>query len=279
MSESHDQSRADAERDLLMPRSAPRPSPRHPADRHTRRYGSNQNEREYAMLAEQLEALEHDIKAVEHEIDDARTISRRLPGLTRHSNHEATPRTPRGQAIALPDGARILIRPIEPGDARQLGLFFDQLGEVSRYRRFLTPIDHLSARQLALLTQLDRETHEALVAVDATTGELVGVTRYVCDPDDKGQAEIAVVVADGWQVRGAGTALVEMLTSRARAAGIDRFKARILIGDQASRRLLGHVADLISEREDGGTARLTARVRGPGEQTPSPPAHAKPSRP
>ena len=276
--ENRDPSRASTEEDLLMPSSAPPPSPRRPADRsagkHTTRYGSTQTEGEYAALADQLEALDHDI-------DDARASARRArepPGLTQHADHEAPPPPPRGEAVALPDGARILIRPIEPGDAPQLGKFHDDLSEVSRYRRFLTPIGHLTKRQLDFLTHIDHETHEALIAVDATTGEGVGVGRYVRDPDDAGQAEVVVVVADPWQDRGAGTALVERLTARARAAGVDRFTARMLIGNQAGRQLLGHVADPISEREDVGTARLTSGLKTAGEDS-GPPASSEPSPP
>jgi hypothetical protein len=74
-----------------------------------------------------------------------------------------------------------------------------------------------------------------------------------------------VVVADPWQDRCAGTALVERLAARARAAGVDRFTARMMIGNQAGHQLLGHVADPISERKDVGTARLTSRLKSPRE--------------
>lgn len=276
--ESRDPSRAGTDEDLLMPGSAPQASPRppdRPADKHTRRYGSTDTEGELAALGDQLEALDDDI-------DDARTIARRAvegPELTQHADDDASPPPARGEAVTLPDGARIRIRPIEPGDRPRLGTLYEDLSSVSRYRRFLSPIGHLTVRQLDFLTDVDHETHEALIAVDATTGEGVGVGRYVRDPDDAGQAEVVVVVADPWQDRGAGTALVERLTARARAAGVDRFTARMLIGNQAGRQLLDHVAEPISEREDAGTARLTSRLKSGRETTPSPPARAESSRP
>jgi RimJ/RimL family protein N-acetyltransferase len=275
--ESRDSSRAGTDEDVLMPGSAPDASPRRPdrpADKHTTRYGSTDTEGEFAALGDQLEALDDDI-------DDARTIARRAvegPELTQHADDEAPPPA-RGEVVTLPDGARIRIRPIEPADAQQLGTLYEDLSAVSRYRRFLSPIAHLNVRQLDFLTDVDHETHEALIAVDATTGEGVGVGRYLRDPDDAGQAEVVVVVADPWQDRGAGTALVERLTARARAAGVDRFTARMLIGNQAGRQLLDHVAEPISEREHAGMARLTSRLKSRRETTPSPPARAEPSRP
>ena len=103
MTESHHEYRAKTEEEELMPRSAPRPPLRRLAHRSSdprpARYGSNQNEREYATLAGQLDALEHDI---EH----ARAIShgaRGAPGLTQHADDDTTPGPERGEAVMLPE--------------------------------------------------------------------------------------------------------------------------------------------------------------------------------
>ncbi len=130
-----------------MPRSSPRPAVRH-RERQLggpTRYGSNASEREYSALGDQLNALEQDI-------DVAREASRRArqtPGLTFTPEHEDALPSPHGEPVVLTDGSRILIRPIEPSDARQLEAGFEHLSAVSRYRRFLAPIDHLSDQQLA----------------------------------------------------------------------------------------------------------------------------------
>jgi GNAT superfamily N-acetyltransferase len=261
MTDNHDPSPADTEVSVLMPESSPRPGLRRPkrplASKEARCYNDNQSEREYAALGDQLDALEHDIH-------NARKVSRhsRQPlGLTTDLGLEAPTRAPRGQPVTLADGAQILIRPIEHDDARQLDAAFEHLSEVSRYRRFLTSIDHLSKRQLAFLTDVDHEVHEALVAIDAASGEVVGVARFVCGAEDLKQAEVAVVVVDPWQHRGIGSALTERLAARARRAGVERFTARMLIGNHAGRRLLEGVADDITEHEDASTIDLSARLR------------------
>src|ERR1019366_398783 len=96
--------------------------------------------------------------------------------------------------VELRDGSRVVIRPIEP--------------------------------DLDYLTCVDHHDHEALVAVDAETGEGVGVARYVRTGPDV--AEPAIVVVDDWQGRGAGSRLLDALVERAREEGIRRFQAPVL---------------------------------------------------
>lgn len=242
-----------------MPSSAPRPPLHRPDDRAAeppaRRYGSTRSEREYAVLRDQLGALEHDIA-------EARSRLWRSSALHPRPEREAPPPPPHGRAVVLPDGARILVRPVEPDDAPLIRAGFEHLADVSRYRRFLTPIEHLSHRQLNYLARVDHDRHEAVGALDPATGDGVGIARYVRDPADATQAEVAIAIADAWQGRGVGAVLAERLAERARAAGIERFTARLLIGNHAGRRLLERVADPVAEREDGGTVQLTARLRG-----------------
>jgi GNAT superfamily N-acetyltransferase len=251
-------SRADEER-TLMPRSSQRPAVRHRGRTlgGSTRYGSNTSEREYSALGDQLNALEQDIDVAR----EAARRTRRTPGLTFHPEHEDTKPSPHGEPVVLADGAQILIRPIEPCDARQLGAAFEHLSAVSRFRRFLSPIDHLSDTQLAYLTHVDHLAHEAIVAIDAATGEDVAVARFVRDPDDRSRAEVAIVVADHWQGRGIGGALADRLRDRARSVGVEWFTARMLIGNRDGRRLLDRVADELSENEDAGTIDIAARLK------------------
>jgi GNAT superfamily N-acetyltransferase len=191
-------------------------------------------EREFATLVEQLQALEEDIAA-----------ARRPP------QPAARPRAPvadlRGERVALADGAEIVIRPIEPDDIRDLGAGFQRLSALSRFRLFGARVDRLTNEQLHEVTHVDDESH-ALVALDAATGEGIGLARYVRAPDDPARAEVACTVLDGWQHRGVGTALAGRLAARARAAGIERCTALVVLGNEPARRLLAHVAGERGER-------------------------------
>ena len=233
----------------LMPGSSPPPALRRPARTAHGRYLGNDLEREYAMRAEQLEALEQDIRR-------ARKASR----YPRSARREPPP-APHGDPALLADGARILIRPIEAGDAQELRAGFEQLDVGSRYQRFLAPVAYLTQHQLDYLTRVDHTTHEALVAVDATSGQGIGIARFVRDERDPERADVAIVVADRWHRRGVGTLLSDRLAARARKLGVKSFTARMLAGNHAARRLVERVGQDIREREDGGAIVLVAQPR------------------
>jgi protein lysine acetyltransferase len=83
----------------------------------------------------------------------------------------------------------------------------------------------------------------------------------VRDAIDPEQAEVAVVVADDWHGRGVGTAMLARLARSARANGIERLSARMLVGNDAARRLLAGVGDVIDECRLPGAIELTLRLR------------------
>jgi GNAT superfamily N-acetyltransferase len=97
-----------------------------------------------------------------------------------------------------------------------------ELSLQSRQRRFLSALSDLDdAMMQRLVGEVDGVHHIALVLVVLPPdGEEwpVGVARLVQDPADPASAEIAFTVADEWQGRGVGTALVEALIRRRPAA-------------------------------------------------------------
>lgn len=147
------------------------------------------------------------------------------------------------RTITLHDGARVTLRPIAPGDSSLLAASFGRLSEESRYRRFFTTKDKLSASELEYFVDIDHSDHEAIVAIDPSTGELLGVARYIRSPDDAERAEVAVTVADDWQGRGLGRSLLHRLTYRARREGVRRFTALVQSENRASMGLFEGVGD------------------------------------
>ena len=131
------------------------------------------------------------------------------------------------QRVRTRDGAELVIRHIQPDDKRLIAEGFERLSPESRYRRFFRPLDRLTERDLAYLTEIDHTDHEALAAIDPESGELVGVARYVRGAEPQ-LAEVSVVVGDPWQRRGVATALLERLVERARDAQITHFVALVL---------------------------------------------------
>jgi GNAT superfamily N-acetyltransferase len=94
--------------------------------------------------------------------------------------------------------------------------------------RFHSHKRRLSDAELAYFTEVDHIDHEALIAVDAAGGELLGVARYVRLRPHPESAEAAVAVVDDWQRRGVGTALLGRVAELAREHGISRFEALVL---------------------------------------------------
>lgn len=217
---------------------------------------STDEEREFSMLVAELTALDKDIKGARAR---ARDVSKGigLDLLAPDEPHAAV----YGERVRLPAGAEIVVRPIEPGDAHDLGVGVQRLSALSRLQRFRAPVDQLSKAELHQLTNVDHESHEAIVAFDAATGEGIGVARFIRADDDPASAEFHCAVLDAWQNRGVGTALVERLADRARAVGIERFTVRILAGNEAARRLVARVGEVVSEHRAAGTIEASGRDR------------------
>jgi GNAT superfamily N-acetyltransferase len=160
-------------------------------------------------------------------------------------------RAARGEIrLALRDGAEVVVRVVQPSDKETIASAFKRLSEQSRYQRFLTVREELSSGELRYLTEIDHHDHDALIALDASTGEGVAVARFIRSRTDVGAAEAAVVVADAWQRRGLGRALTALIADRARSEGVERFKAMLLAtnhGMLALLRSLGPVRVVHSE--------------------------------
>jgi GNAT superfamily N-acetyltransferase len=132
--------------------------------------------------------------------------------------------------VTLRDGTPVRLRPIVPEDKALLVEGFRRLSAESRYRRFMAPIEELTADQLRFLTEIDYVDHFAWLALDldAAGHPGVGVSRYVRIPEEPEVAEAAVTVVDDYQGRGVGTLLLEALGAVALENGITRFRGYAL---------------------------------------------------
>jgi RimJ/RimL family protein N-acetyltransferase len=141
--------------------------------------------------------------------------------------------------FTLARGARVLIRPIEPGDKEKLANGLRQLSEESIRKRFLAAKPRFTAAELRYLTEVDGINHIALVAVlERDPEQLVAVARCVRLPDRPDTAEMAIVVGDPWQMQGLGRELAKRLADAALVVGVRRFAATILGDNEAARRLM-----------------------------------------
>jgi GNAT superfamily N-acetyltransferase len=154
--------------------------------------------------------------------------------------------------VELPDGGRVLLRPLTPDDGPALVRFHEHLSDQSRYRRFLSPHPHLTETEVRHLTVLD---HPARVAYAVESGgELVAVGRYEGAGD---RAEVAFTVAEGHQGRGIGTILLAVLAECARSHGIRAFFAEVLCENTAMLHVFRDAGFDLHSEIDAGVVHVT----------------------
>ena len=188
------------------------------------------------------------------------------------ASHSAAAAQPGGQVLPgefpLPDGTPALIWPLLPTDAEMLREGFRRLSGESRQHRFLEVLGELDDAMLRrLVDSVDGVHHIALllivVPLEAEEGP-VGVAHLLQYSNDPATADIAVTVADDWQGRGAGTALVSALLER-RPAAVTRLRTVVDADNRASLALLAGAGRMSSGMPYRGvvdvTVELTAATR------------------
>jgi GNAT superfamily N-acetyltransferase len=169
--------------------------------------------------------------------------------------------------MTLADGARLRVRPIDPADRGPLADAFERLSDRSRHHRFLGPKPRLTTRELDYFTDVDHVTHEALVAIDETTGQIVGVGRYATGHGGGTVPDLALAVVDAWQRRGIGHALAVALVERARANGMTALTGTTLAGNRGARALLDRLGFRVRSVSSGV---LEVELELPGVVPPRP---------
>jgi RimJ/RimL family protein N-acetyltransferase len=124
---------------------------------------------------------------------------------------------------------------LERTDGEALRRLFFRLSPATLYRRFHSPIVRPEQAHPDRLLDVDHHDREAVVAV--VDGEIVGVARYAKWPATN-KADVAVVVADGWQRQGLAIRMLSSLETLARSAGINTFTATVQGDNQPALRLL-----------------------------------------
>jgi ribosomal protein S18 acetylase RimI-like enzyme len=127
-------------------------------------------------------------------------------------------------------GPAAVIRPAHAADEAALGDFFAALSPHSRYLRFFGPV----TPGPALLRRLCGGA-EGVDAVVAVRGGLIIGHAMAADqagPHGSRVTDIGVVVADAWQGRGVGAALMRALVTGAQARGLTSMTMDVLHGNQ-----------------------------------------------
>jgi GNAT superfamily N-acetyltransferase len=138
--------------------------------------------------------------------------------------------TMHGESVRLRDGRRVCLRPFRPEDRLEITALLERLSPRSRVQRFHSAGMHITSAVLDQVT-----AGRALVA--EVEGRVVALASYFPLPDGS-EAEVGIVVDDGNQRCGIGTALCAYLSRDAQRAGIRRLRADVLSTNDGMLRLL-----------------------------------------
>lgn len=127
----------------------------------------------------------------------------------------------------LPDGTRVLVRPLAPDDAALYPDFSHAVTPEDARLRFLTPIRELSAERIFELTHFDPRRAMAFIAIEEATGKMLGVVRLHLD-DDRTDGEYAVTVRSELKGHGLGWLLMQLIIEYARTIGLARIHGLVL---------------------------------------------------
>ncbi|HUH40952.1 MAG TPA: GNAT family N-acetyltransferase, partial [Castellaniella sp.] len=166
----------------------------------------------------------------------------------RHMAIHPYPR-PLVRAMQFGDGQEWLLRPIRPEDAELLQEFVRGLSDESRYMRFVSMLRELTPRMLARYTRIDYDRELAFVATIQVSNpenrgllreRIIGFSHYLRNADGQG-AEYALVIADDWQRRGLGQALMCGLIRAARRQGLSYIAGVVLATNRPMLALMAHL--------------------------------------
>jgi RimJ/RimL family protein N-acetyltransferase len=127
----------------------------------------------------------------------------------------------------LPNGRRVLMRPLRPEDAALYPDFIAHVTPEDSRLRFFVAIRELSEVRIAELTQLDYSRAMAFIAIDEAAGEMLGVVRLHRDTDGRG-GEYAVIVRSALKGEGLGWLLMQRMIEYARAIGLAQVHGQVL---------------------------------------------------
>jgi acetyltransferase len=151
----------------------------------------------------------------------------------------------------------VRIRPIRPEDEALYTAFFARLTPEDLRLRFFSVQPDLSHRFLARLTQIDYAREMAFVALEAGTGELLGVVRLVADPDYV-RGEYAILVRSDLKGRGLGWRLMQHLVDYARAERMEELYGSVLAENTTMLRMCRELGFRIEPEPDDSSVRNVA---------------------
>jgi len=150
--------------------------------------------------------------------------------------------------LQLYPGKEVSVAPLRFHEAAAVQEFVRRLSLQSRRERFFAPVSELSPDSLARVI-----SSPGLSVAAWHGGRIVALAQYA---RGAAEAEFAVVVADDWRGQGLGEALLGLLVSDARRAGVRTLAGLALAGNRAMRALARKLGFALRRDEDPDLVRM-----------------------
>lgn len=155
-----------------------------------------------------------------------------------------------------PVGAEDLIRTAAAADSRAVHAFLTGLSPQARYRRFFTPYSSIPEKVVQVLTA-QTSSRRNLIALRGN--EIIGHAMAVVD--NRGDVELALVVADGYRRRGIATRLMWSLIEQAAGEDASRLRFDMLAENRIMRDWLARCFPDAEYERDGETITMFVPLR------------------
>ena len=166
-------------------------------------------------------------------------------------------------------GQAISIRPLLPEDLDIETEFVQGWSAETRYNRLFSAGSYTSPERLKQITRIDFARDMALIATVMLEDREVqiGVARYV-RRDDGRTGEFALTVADAWQHRGIGRALMLNLLDTAAASGMEIMEGEVLSSNAPMLHFMRTLGFAIELPKDGPEVRRVTKRLAPAATNP-----------
>src|SRR5215204_4154836 len=131
------------------------------------------------------------------------------------------------RSITLKSGRKVFVRPVRPEDEELFVEFLKHVSSEDLRLRFFAPVREFSHAFLARLIQTDYARALAFLALDAATGEMIGVVRLHADANHE-TAEYAILLRSDLKGQGLGWELMQLIIEWAKADGLSVVEGQVL---------------------------------------------------
>lgn len=129
--------------------------------------------------------------------------------------------------VTLRDGEKVLLRPLKPEDAALYPDFLSQVSSDDLRLRFFAPMRQVSAGLIDKLVHYDPAKAMAFIAIEETTGRMLGVVR-LHNQADGSSGEFAIIVRSRLKGHGLGWLMMKHMIVNAKERGLESVRGQVL---------------------------------------------------